>query len=88
MILLNYPALTSKELALPIREHMMLTNTFVMRDAFYFMVLSFAKRAKVFIMDKSYDFLKVQDIREFPMNENFSVKPHFDEGMLSLPFYQ
>ena len=88
MFLLNYPALTSKELVLPLRDHMMLTNTFIIRNVVYFMVLSSTKRAELFVMDNCYNFVKVQEIKEFPMNDNFSVKAHLDEGMLSLPLYQ
>ena len=88
MFLLNYPALTSKELVLSIPDDMMLTNVFVMRNVIYFMVLFITKRAELFIMDKNYNFVKIQEIQEFPMNDNFSVKAHLDEGMLSLPFYQ
>ena len=88
LFLLDYSDMTSKQLVLPMLDQMILTNMFVLRNVVYFMTLHFTKKAEIYLMNKNYSFTIIQEIQEFPLKDKFTRETQFDEGLLSLPFYQ
>ena len=80
--------MTSKQLVLPMVDQIILTNMFVLRNIVYFMTLHFTKKAEIYLMTADYTFTKIQEIQEFPLQDNLTTATQFDEGILSLPFYQ
>ena len=85
---MDYPRFAFKHIDSPIPGQRIVANVFIIRNVIYFLSFHWTNRVEMFYLDTTQTFIKVQEIAEFALKEDFSNFTQLDTGVISLPFHK